>query len=94
MTIQIPLQRQLELYDRFKVESLYAIKSMIDSHGDEIMAMARDRLVEGFDLYGDEMWFQATPETMRETMEELADAVNRLVKHKAQLHGRLPRQVA
>ena len=43
---------------------------------DDIIEAARERMVEGFDLYGDEMWTWTPEQRDSAKVEELADAVN------------------
>ena len=74
----IDLEKQLEYFDssaHIYIRSLQMSLAM-PSFRDEVLKAARERLVSGFEIYGDEM-FTWDDKTARENIiEELADAVN------------------
>lgn len=75
----IPLDIQIANFDQHIDTAISMLPAYFQLHHEAIADMARDRLVSGFDEYGDEMWQQNQTELSRELGEELADALNRLV---------------
>ena len=73
------LNEQLLVFDR---ECDYAIEVLwmeIEDNMDEIIAMARERLIDGFEEYGDAMWKWDDSVRSQAWKEEAADALNYIV---------------
>ena len=85
----ISLEDQLAIFDDRAVAALDATRSYVAERigsgdplhrtGIHIIRLARTRLREGFEVYGDEMFRQSSEELGRESDEELADILNRMV---------------
>ena len=84
------LDFQICLFDRFAQQANMASIAFQHRWGPQIIAMARPRLIDGYDMYGDEMFQQGNAELWRETAEEAADKLNRRVVRIARDAGVLP----
>lgn len=76
----IPLVEQLAVFDDFAPRALEAAREYgLGVVGIDVIRLARARLCEGFEVYGDEMFRQSEAELLRECSEEFADILNRMV---------------
>lgn len=67
-------QRIISLYAHLGVLRSYAL---LMRRSGEIEQLAKERLIVGHAEYGDEMFHQSLDDLRRESLEELADCVNR-----------------
>lgn len=77
--MSMDLDKQTEIFDRKSEECLAKLYTFISEHEDDILSMARDRLVDGYSKYGEKMWMMDTKERRYNILEEIADAVNYMV---------------
>lgn len=77
----LPLDEQRAAHFRHAGTAYEALLVLLGSETTRrrVIELSNARLVEGFDQYGDAMFRQSYPELLRETDEELADALNRMV---------------
>jgi hypothetical protein len=91
MTLEpISKQTQVELNQQFAVQAVYTLLRDLVDRAEWIAELSTQRLEDGFELYGDEMFWQEQPRLQREIDEELADAVNRRVVELARDAKKLP----
>lgn len=70
------LDEQLDAFDELAGRAFEMVVDDLTNNYTRIRDMARQRIIAGFDEYGDTMW-KWRPETLfQEGLEELADAVN------------------
>lgn len=74
------LEQQTQIFDEFANTASHILAGFCILHRDAIITLARERLIgTGFADYGDAMFHQTPTENLRETLEEAADMLNRLV---------------
>jgi hypothetical protein len=84
---QLSLEEQLELFDKYLDNATDRLLYQFTVPGlrKVVQRIARDRLVRGIKDFGDTSWHRHPDELMKETIEELADAIVYLVMRE---HGR------
>lgn len=69
---------QAKIIDRWSLQGSYRLMALLHRRQHEVIALSRHRLLSlGFEQYGDAMFHQTLTELERESLEELADGVNR-----------------
>lgn len=83
MTAPLPpltAAQQAAIFDQNIDAAVQELAVFCMAYAHKIKPLARQRLLGiGIEQYGDKMFHQTPQETERETLEELADAANRLV---------------
>ena len=69
------LEEQLEVLDEFASSGLGLLGIMTDTYKSTLMAHARKRLIEGFELYGEESFAKTQSDLFKDIVEEIADAI-------------------
>ena len=69
------LEEQLEVLDEFASSGLGLLGIMTDTYRDTLIAHARKRLTEGFELYGEESFGKTQQDLFEDIVEEVADAI-------------------
>ena len=72
----ICLDEQMEAFEAYADDAFDELIEWMCANKKEIIDMARERMVDGFEEYGDTMWQWDEAKREREKMEEIADAVN------------------
>lgn len=70
----IPLETQRFMFDELAGRAL-GLANYILEHDNDLLAVARERLEDGYKLYGSEMYGWSAEERKRNVIEELADAL-------------------
>jgi hypothetical protein len=86
----IPLAEQLRRFDACADEAFEEVMGHMRVRKDHIIAMARERLIDGFREFGDEMWHWLESDSVHEGEQEGADHVNYYVPL---VHNRRERKV-
>ncbi len=73
--VNIPLHVQERIFDHEAQDAADDLAEMLTHEADEIIALARERLRDGFAEYGSTMYEWQPAERRRNLIEELADAV-------------------
>ena len=75
----LPLDEQLAIFDRRSAAAFDEYIDLLHRNRALVLCMARQRLIDGYDAYGDAMFRWDLPRRRAEALEEGADGVNYLV---------------
>jgi len=73
--ISLPFSTQKRIYDLSSLQALDTIHDLLDRNTCDIVDLGRNRLYDGYSLYGSTMFAWRTEVRRRNVFEELADAV-------------------
>lgn len=76
----LSVEQQTRIFEKHQGTAWPLLYAVLNHHAEFITDLALERLVtSGFAEYGDAMFHQSQRELLRETFEELSDALNRCV---------------
>ena len=69
------LERQLKLCERHLDKAYVDLLRMVKARKKEIIELAKEGVILGYDKYGDESWNKTYAELQQDSMEEIRDAL-------------------
>lgn len=84
----LTLEEQLTWFDANVGKAVSNVHVFMDTWHDEIVSAARERLIQGHEVFGSKMFNDPNATLWRDTVEEVADAIDyRLARMYKETHG-------